>query len=188
VLRALVWDNVAAGFAPARVKDVDVAFFDRTDLSRERDERAKSELSVALSDVTWDAQNQAAVHTWYAARFGFEVDPLLSATDGVATWPETATTVAVRLDDDDRIKVTGVARESARNELLHAHPYTAREDDEGNYLPGLAYTAKDGQSWKTVSQTPEDLLDLATEIERAVDPLSAARNAVQALPLSALQP
>ncbi len=53
---------------------------------------------------------------------------------------------------------------------------------------GLAYTAKDGQSWKTVSRTPEDLMDLATEIEHAVDPMTAARNAVQTLPLSALQP
>ncbi|POH57493.1 hypothetical protein [Arthrobacter glacialis] len=80
------------------------------------------------------------------------------------------------------------ARQSVRNVLLHAHPYTAGEDAEGNYLPGLAYTAADGQSWKTVSRTPEDLLDLATNIERAIDPLSVARLAVQTLPLSALNP
>jgi hypothetical protein len=33
------------------------------------------------------------------------VTPLASAADGVATWPETATAVAVRLLADDRIQV-----------------------------------------------------------------------------------
>jgi hypothetical protein len=34
-----------------------------------------------------------------------DVDPLTSAADGVATWPQTATAVAVRLLPDDRIEV-----------------------------------------------------------------------------------
>jgi hypothetical protein len=87
---------------------------------------------------------------------------------------------------DAAVTAFRTARKSVRNELLHAHPYTAGEDASGNYLPGLAYTARDGRSWRTVSSTPEDLLDLATEVERATYPLSAAREAVRALPLSAL--
>lgn len=82
----------------------------------------------------------------------------------------------------------GDARQSVRNELLHAHPFTVGYDAKGTYLPGLAYTAKNGQSWKTVARSPEDLLDLAARIEQAIDPLSRARDAVNKLPLSALQP
>lgn len=78
------------------------------------------------------------------------------------------------------------ARTSIRNELLHAHPFTAGQDAEGRYLPGLAYTARDGKSWKTVSRTPEDLLDLATEIESALDPMSTARTLVRERPLASL--
>jgi hypothetical protein len=37
--------------------------------------------------------------------FGGQVAPLTSAADGVATWPETATAVAVRLLADDHIQV-----------------------------------------------------------------------------------
>jgi uncharacterized protein len=55
--------------------------------------------------VPWDAKNQAAVHRWYGRVFGGEVPPLASAADGVATWPETATAVAVRLDDGDELRV-----------------------------------------------------------------------------------
>ena len=50
--------------------------------------------------MPWEAKNQASVHLWYQQRFGYPVEPLRSAVDGVATWPETATAVAVRLDDD----------------------------------------------------------------------------------------
>jgi hypothetical protein len=82
----------------------------------------------------------------------------------------------------------GDVRATVRNELLHAHPFTAGTDAAGAYLPGLAYTAKDGKSWKTVARTPEDLLDLATKIEIAIDPLNNAREAVRRLPLSALLP
>jgi hypothetical protein len=48
----------------------------------------------------------AAVHTWYADRFGGgEVEPLVSIDDAVGTWPETATAVAVRVTADDVIEV-----------------------------------------------------------------------------------
>lgn len=104
-LRDLVWDGMHGGFDPAAVKDVDLAFFDPDDLSRERDRDAERALRALLPDVAWDAKNQAAVHTWYERRFGVAVEPLVSAADGVATWPETATAVAVRLRPDDRVEV-----------------------------------------------------------------------------------
>ena len=99
VLRDLVWDVLHRGaFDPALVKDVDVAFHDPTDLRPERDDGVERALAARLPGVRWDAKNQAAVHTWYPRRFGVAVEPLVSAADGVATWPETATAVAVRLE------------------------------------------------------------------------------------------
>jgi hypothetical protein len=43
------------------------------------------------------------VHRWYGRVFGAEVPPLTSTADGVGTWPETATAVAVRLLDRTRL-------------------------------------------------------------------------------------
>lgn len=79
-----------------------------------------------------------------------------------------------------------MAREVVRNKLSHAHPYTAGRDSEGNYLPGLGYTVSDGSSWTTLSSTPEDLLGLAADVEKAISPLGHARRAVRALPVSKL--
>ncbi|WP_427869570.1 hypothetical protein [Leucobacter luti] len=78
------------------------------------------------------------------------------------------------------------AREQVRNKLSHAHPHTAGKDVEGNYLPGLGYTVRDGSSWETLSRTPGDLLDLAVEIEMSISTLSDARRAVRDLPVSKL--
>lgn len=78
------------------------------------------------------------------------------------------------------------ARQLVRNKLSHAHPFTAGTDSAGNYLPGLGFTVRDGSSWETLSSTPEDLLDFATEVENAITPLGSARRAVQQLPLPAL--
>lgn len=43
------------------------------------------------------------MHLWYPAKFGYEVPPLASAAEGVATWPETAACVALRLEPDDSL-------------------------------------------------------------------------------------
>jgi uncharacterized protein len=58
-----------------------------------------------LPHVPWEAKNQAAVHTWYSGKFGGgAVQRLTSINGAVATWPETATAVAVRLRTDDVIE------------------------------------------------------------------------------------
>jgi hypothetical protein len=104
-LRDLVWDAMHGGFSPDRVKDVDVAFFDPHDLRPERDLAVEELLGRLLPGVRWDAKNQAAVHLWYERRFGSAVDPLLSTADGVGTWPETATAVAVQLRGDGELAI-----------------------------------------------------------------------------------
>jgi uncharacterized protein len=96
-VRDVVWGARYGRFASADVKDIDVAFFDPADLGRERDRGAQQALR-ALADLPWEATNQAAVHTWYHEYFGGSpVDSFASVHDAVATWPETATCIAVRI-------------------------------------------------------------------------------------------
>ncbi|MGC5383363.1 nucleotidyltransferase family protein [Micromonospora chalcea] len=107
VIRDLVWgERYGHGFDPSSVRDVDVVFLDPADLSRDNDDRATRRLVAGWSDPPWEAKNQAAVHTWYPAKFGGgPVTPLRTVADAVATWPEYATAVAVRLDTYDEIAV-----------------------------------------------------------------------------------
>jgi hypothetical protein len=95
-VRDVVWGQLHGGFDPAGVKDVDVAYFDAGDLSTERDLAAGNALG-RFAALPWEATNQAAVHTWYDGYFGGDpVPPLRSVHEAIATWPETATCVAVR--------------------------------------------------------------------------------------------
>ena len=105
VLRDLVWDRLHGRSRPAPPRDVDLAFFDPTRLDPARDAEVEAALRRRLPWVPWDAKNQAAVHTWYGRVFGGRVAPLTSSEDGIATWPETATAVAVRLLPGDRVEV-----------------------------------------------------------------------------------
>lgn len=114
VVRDLVWSELyGPGFDPAEVHDIDVVFFDPDDISRQRERAATESLErlwARLADdrppVPWQTKNQAAVHTWYNAKFGGEpIEPLRSIAEAVATWPETATAVAVRLDEIDEVEL-----------------------------------------------------------------------------------
>ena len=97
-LRNLVWDHLTGARNPPR--DVDVVFFGGADEGAvERCLRAR------LPGVPWQVKDQALVHTWYERVFGFPVEPLTSVADAVATWPETCTSVAVRLRDDGGLDV-----------------------------------------------------------------------------------
>ncbi|MEU5943634.1 nucleotidyltransferase family protein [Micromonospora sp. NPDC047548] len=102
-----VWgERYGDGFDPSSVRDVDVVFLDPTDLSRDNDDRATEQLVAAWPEPPWEAKNQAAVHTWYPAKFGSDpVAPMRTITEAVATWPDYATAVAVRIDAHDQIVV-----------------------------------------------------------------------------------
>jgi hypothetical protein len=96
VIRDVVWGRQHRGFDPATVKDIDVAYFDPDDLTMERDLAAQDVLS-RLAALPWEATNQAAVHVWFHQYFGGSpVESFASVHDAVATWPETATCVAIR--------------------------------------------------------------------------------------------
>ena len=95
-VRDVVWGRLYGEFSPDSVRDVDVAYFDPADLSAERDVKAQETLAV-LANLPWEATNQAAVHTWFHHNSGgAPVESFSCVHDAIATWPETATCVAVR--------------------------------------------------------------------------------------------
>lgn len=97
VIRSLVWDHLHWYSNPTSLKDVDVAYFDSTNLSQENDEYILKLLTEKEPDVPWEVTNQAAVHLWFEEYFGYAVSPLGSIEEAVSTWPETATSIGVRL-------------------------------------------------------------------------------------------
>jgi hypothetical protein len=104
-VRNLVWDALHGHSAPTQLADLDVAYFDASDLAPERDAELQRRLEAALPGVPWEVTNQAAVHHWFEAYFGYPVRPLRSLQEAVASWPEYATSVGLTLDRDDSIDI-----------------------------------------------------------------------------------
>ncbi|MBZ9792989.1 nucleotidyltransferase family protein, partial [Rhizobium sp. 3T7] len=43
-----------------------------------------------------DVKNQARVHSWYEAKFGYSIDPYTSTVEAITTFPTTAAAVGLR--------------------------------------------------------------------------------------------
>jgi hypothetical protein len=93
-----IW-NRAHGFADGHgVKDVDLVYFDpaHLDAGREHDEELRVRALFADLNVSFDVKNEARVHLWYAAKFGYPIKPYIASEDAIATFPTTATAIGIR--------------------------------------------------------------------------------------------
>lgn len=98
-VRSAVWDHLHQRTHSPLPPDIDVIWFDRQQATAERDAELETRLQGDDDSVTWSVKNQARMHL----RNGDA--PYASATEAMMHWPETATAVAVRLDEHDCIDV-----------------------------------------------------------------------------------
>jgi hypothetical protein len=93
-----VWNLAFGKEAELGIKDVDLVYFDAQDLSPEAEaaqERRLRDLFRHLP-IKLDVKNEARVHLWYEARFGYPIAPYSSTEDAIASFPTTATAIGVR--------------------------------------------------------------------------------------------
>ncbi len=111
-VRSMVWDTLqpsaAASAWPSALpalSDIDVAYFDASNLSQKQDAQLQAQLAARLPGMPWEVTNQAGVHQWFESYFGYPVRALRSLEDAVASWPEYASAVGLTLNADDTISV-----------------------------------------------------------------------------------
>ena len=78
-------------------------------------------LQAQQPHVDWEVTNQATIHLWHRRDQGLEVPPHRSVSEGLATWPETATAVAVRLNAAGSLEVLAPFGLADLFELLLRH-------------------------------------------------------------------
>ncbi|HEY9010443.1 MAG TPA: nucleotidyltransferase family protein [Devosia sp.] len=98
-----VW-NVLTGRPPnTGIKDVDLFYWDDSDLSYEAEDvviRRGEEIFADLP-VPVEIRNQARVHLWYEAHFGRPCAPIRSSAESVGRFASKTHAVSVRLEADD---------------------------------------------------------------------------------------
>lgn len=93
-----VWNLASCQPAGAGIKDVDLVYFDPSDLSTAAETDHESRLADRFRDVPakLDVKNQARVHLWYERAFGYPIPSYGSTADAIASFPTTATAIGVR--------------------------------------------------------------------------------------------
>ena len=105
-----VWNDLH-GFAPnAHIKDYDLVYFD-SDLSYQAEDECIKRGQEHFRDLhlNIEIRNEARVHLWYQQHFGKPLEyvdasgkPSFSygsMEDAISTWPTTATSIGVKLDE-----------------------------------------------------------------------------------------
>jgi len=104
-VRNLVWDALHETASPSALSDIDVAYYDGTNLTAERDTQLQQTLASYVPIVPWEVTNQAGVHQWFEGHFGHAVEPLRSLEEAVASWPEYATSVGISIQSNGLLRV-----------------------------------------------------------------------------------
>jgi hypothetical protein len=99
-VRAKVWDTLHGLADRIPLDDVDVVYFDTNNTSPDREEQLEEQLRNILPDIPWSVKNQSRMHL----RNGDE--PYTSSSDAISRFPESATAIGVRLDNEGKLALT----------------------------------------------------------------------------------
>ncbi len=95
--------NTVHEFPPLHgISDIDLIYFDPDDLSETSEAHHAARIAELFSDseVRFDVKNEARVHLWYEAKFGYSIEPYPSSESAIDTFPTTAGCIGIRPQGD----------------------------------------------------------------------------------------
>ena len=103
----LVWNRLTGRPALNCVSDIDVFYFDASDLSYEAEDTVIVRLAEHFAHLPLPVQvrNQARVHLWFEQKFGAPFSPLSSSAEMLGRYASKTHAVAARLQDDGSIRI-----------------------------------------------------------------------------------
>lgn len=102
-----VWNVLTGRPTNTGIKDVDLFYWDDSDLSYEAEDVVIQRGAEIFADlpVPVEVRNQARVHLWYEAHFGKPCAPLRSSAESVGRFASKTHAVSVRLEPDDSLSL-----------------------------------------------------------------------------------
>jgi uncharacterized protein len=99
-VRSKIWDDLHGFEKRTKIPDVDVIYFNESDLQEETEKRLEAELRDMLPEVPWSVKNEARMHVVN------DISPYQSSEDAISKFPETATALGVKLDSNQDLLLT----------------------------------------------------------------------------------
>lgn len=101
-----VWNHLHGFDGLYGIKDIDFVYYN--DTSSDLQDQDFTGKVIGLLDrfnLEVDVTNEAKVHLWYESKFGFSIEPYKSVEDAIDTWPTTASSIGIRLEDNGELIV-----------------------------------------------------------------------------------
>ncbi|MBO6724607.1 MAG: nucleotidyltransferase family protein [Rhizobiaceae bacterium] len=102
-----VWNHLTGRQPDHGINDIDLFYFDGSDLSYEAEDAVIRRAAPAFAHlpVEVEIRNQARVHLWYPEKFGRQCPQYLSSAHSVEYFASKTHAVGVRLGNDDRLEL-----------------------------------------------------------------------------------
>jgi uncharacterized protein len=99
-VRSKIWDNIHGFEERTRLEDIDVIYYDPTNLDESVEKKYEEILKDLKMDIPWSVKNEARMH------LKNKIQPYESCVDAISKFPETATALGVKLNEMDEIILT----------------------------------------------------------------------------------
>src|SRR5690625_4706026 len=96
-VRSKLWDFLHGFHERTLLPDIDVIYYDPTNIFKAKEKELEKKLKSSNSTIPWSVKNQARMHLIN------NVPPYKDSIDAIAKFPETATALAVKLDEKNNI-------------------------------------------------------------------------------------
>lgn len=98
-VRSKIWDTLHNFKERTPIPDIDVIYFDSM-IDEVEEKKFEEKLKIIHSNVPWSVKNEARMH------IKNRMLPYTSSTDAISKFPETATALGVKLDENDNVILT----------------------------------------------------------------------------------
>lgn len=96
-VRSKLWDALHGYAERTPLPDVDVVYFDPDDLNEQTEKNHERRLKELMQGVPWSVKNEARMHIVN------RIPPYTSAVDAIYRFPETATALGLKLDEQGEL-------------------------------------------------------------------------------------
>lgn len=139
-VRSKIWDTLHGYSERTPISDIDVIYFDDTNIREIEEKKFERKLNDMHPNVPWSVKNEARMH------LANKISAYSSSVDAISKFPETATSLGVKLDE--RNALTLVAPHGVDDVLnLEVKPTDYFKEDKGRIAIYEERIAK--KNWKS---------------------------------------
>ncbi|MCU9614750.1 nucleotidyltransferase family protein [Caldibacillus lycopersici] len=99
-VRSKIWDTLHDFTERTPLPDIDVVYFDQTNICESVEKQLEKKLRDILPDIPWSVKNEARMHVLSG------LPPYSSTVDAIAKFTETVTALGVKLNNREEIILT----------------------------------------------------------------------------------